>query len=220
MAIVIPVTDRLATNGAKVASSSRRFAKRGVVIRLAALALPLAFLLPFVTRGQTSLLLIATSASQPIQNKRADADDLSRMRDVAMIQRFRANNYHRATGLHVRSVGSEPPRPQYVRGREQARHQVFGRNATGRRHKRPVRLRYTQERRLRPQHEFTVHARGLVSILAMRTGAVRGREGANHELPRLYGFDRAADLFDNAAVLMSHRRRAVYGLHAAVRPKV
>ncbi len=93
MAIVIPVTESLASDTAKPKSSPRRFAKRSVILWLAGVALPLALLLPFVVRGQTSLLLIATSASQPIQNKRADADDLSRMRDVAMIKRFRANGY-------------------------------------------------------------------------------------------------------------------------------
>lgn len=46
-------------------------------------------LAPVIVRGQASLLLIATSASQPIQNHQADEDDLSRMRDVAMINRFR-----------------------------------------------------------------------------------------------------------------------------------
>ena len=93
MVIVAPVTESLASDTAKPKSSPRRFAKRSVILWLAGVALPLALLLPFIVRGQTSLLLIATSASQPIQNKRADADDLSRMRDVAMIKRFRANGY-------------------------------------------------------------------------------------------------------------------------------
>lgn len=93
MAIVIPVTERLATDTAKLDSSSRGFAKPSVVIWLAGLVLSLAFLLPFTARGQAPLLLMATSASQPIQNRRADADDLSRMSDLAMIKRFRANGY-------------------------------------------------------------------------------------------------------------------------------
>ena len=37
----------------------------------------------------------------------------------------------------------------------------------------------------------------------MRTGVVGGREGADHELPRLYGFDRAADLFHNSSTFMA-----------------
>jgi hypothetical protein len=93
MAIVTPVTKALATDAAKQSSRCRRFEKRKLTIWLASAALSLAILWPLVARGQTSLLLIATSASQPIQNKRADADDLSRMGDIAMIQRFRANGY-------------------------------------------------------------------------------------------------------------------------------
>ncbi|HXE11519.1 MAG TPA: DUF5715 family protein [Bryobacteraceae bacterium] len=51
----------------------------------------LGLFLPSLIKGQGPLLLIATSASQPIQNRRADADNLSRMRNVSMIRRFRKN---------------------------------------------------------------------------------------------------------------------------------
>jgi hypothetical protein len=51
----------------------------------------LGLFLPSLIKGQGPLLLIATSASQPIQNQRADADHLSRMRNVSMIRRFRKN---------------------------------------------------------------------------------------------------------------------------------
>jgi hypothetical protein len=54
----------------------------------------------------------------------------------------------------------------------------------------------------------------------MRTSVVGGREGADHELSRLDGFDGAADFFDNAAVLVAHRRRTVNRLQAPVRPQV
>src|SRR5215472_3325526 len=54
----------------------------------------------------------------------------------------------------------------------------------------------------------------------MGTGVVGGREGAYHELTRLDGCDRAADFLDDTAILVSHRRRAVDGLQAPVRPEV
>lgn len=54
-------------------------------------AVVLSLLLPFITWGQAPLLLIATSMSQPIQNRQADAEHLSRMLNLKMIGRFRAN---------------------------------------------------------------------------------------------------------------------------------
>jgi hypothetical protein len=66
---------------------------RGVSGRvvLIASAFLLGLFVPSLIKGQGPLLLIATSASQPIQNRRADADHLSRMRNVSMIRRFRKN---------------------------------------------------------------------------------------------------------------------------------
>ena len=43
---------------------------------------------PTAILAESANLLRAVQNSQLIQNKRADADDLSRMKDVAMIQRF------------------------------------------------------------------------------------------------------------------------------------
>ena len=107
-----------------------------------------------------------------------------------------ADNNDGRPRLHVSGIGGEPASTQDVRSRQQARHEVVGRRASWRRHERSVRLRHTQERRLRPQHELTMNARRLVAIPAMGTGVVRRGERADHELPRLDGLDRAADLFD------------------------
>ena len=63
-------------------------------------------------------------------------------------------------------------------------------------------------------------ARRLITVLAIGTSVVGGREGADHELPRLYGFDRIPDFFDDAAILVPHRCRTVDGLQAAVWPQV
>src|SRR5436190_10499400 len=52
-----------------------------------------------------------------------------------------------------------------------------------------------------------------VTVPAMDTGVVGRGERADHELPRLHGFDGAADFFDEAAVFMPHRRRTVDRLH-------
>jgi uncharacterized protein YcbK (DUF882 family) len=50
-------------------------------------------LLPAVGKSQMALLLKANSHSQLIQNRYADRDDLSRMQDSEMIDRFRRNGY-------------------------------------------------------------------------------------------------------------------------------
>ena len=92
MAIVIPVTDSLASNRAKLKSSPRRFAERSVILRLAGPRFAAGFTAPLYTRGKTH----SFHRDQRVaidSERRADADDLSRMRDVAMIKRFRANGY-------------------------------------------------------------------------------------------------------------------------------
>lgn len=58
------------------------------VIRTAVLVLLTALLVPAVGSAASANLLRANRNSQVIQNKRADADDLSRMKDVAMVRRF------------------------------------------------------------------------------------------------------------------------------------
>src|SRR5437588_3589677 len=54
----------------------------------------------------------------------------------------------------------------------------------------------------------------------MGTGVVRRRERADDELSRLDGFDRAADLFNETAVLMPHGRGPVDRLYTSIRPQV
>jgi hypothetical protein len=73
--------------------SNNSHAVRQCVSTHVASVLLLSLLLAPVMRGQGPLLLIATSASQPIQNRQADADHLSRMADIAMIRRFCRNGW-------------------------------------------------------------------------------------------------------------------------------
>jgi hypothetical protein len=60
----------------------------------------------------------------------------------------------------------------------------------------------------------------LVAGLAELTGVVRGPERADHELARPDGGDLAADLLDDADVLMAHRRRPLDRFDPAVGPQV
>jgi Family of unknown function (DUF5715) len=50
-------------------------------------------LLPAIGLADSIPPLLATESSQLVQNMRANADDLSRMRDISMIQRFNRNGY-------------------------------------------------------------------------------------------------------------------------------
>ena len=110
--------------------------------------------------------------------------------------------------LHVGRVGGEPAGAQHVGERQQARDQVVRGNIR-RGHQRAVRERDAQQRRLRAADELAVLARRLVAGLAVGAGVVGGEERADDELPRLDRRDRAADLLDDAAVLVPHRGRLV-----------
>jgi len=58
----------------------------------------------------------------------------------------------------------------------------------------------------------------LISDLTVGTGVVGREERTDDELAGLDGGDCAADLLDNAAVLVSHRRRLGNRIDAAVWP--
>src|SRR5207237_1685866 len=73
---------------------------------------------------------------------------------------------------------------------------------------------------MRPGNELAVHTRGLVAIPAVGTGVVGSGERADDELPGLDRPHRAADLLDDAAVFMPHRRGSVDRLKPAVRPSL
>src|SRR2546427_22673 len=71
---------------------------------------------------------------------------------------------------------------------------------------------------LRSAHELGVLARGLITDLAVGTRVVGGEERSDDELAGLDGGDCAAGLFDDTAVLVTHRGRLGNRLDAAVRP--
>src|SRR5258708_6529161 len=54
----------------------------------------------------------------------------------------------------------------------------------------------------------------------MRAGVVRRKEGTDDELARLNGLYRAADLLDDATILVPHRRRFLHRANAAIAPQV
>ena len=56
-------------------------------------ALAATALLPGLALAQGPSALMASDSSQLVQNRRADEDDLSRMRDVAMVRRFHQAGY-------------------------------------------------------------------------------------------------------------------------------
>src|SRR5207245_9762829 len=68
--------------------------------------------------------------------------------------------------------------------------------------------------------ELRAQARGLITDLAVGTGVVGGEERSDDELTRLDGGDCAADLLNDAAVLVTHRGRLGNRLDAAIRPLV
>src|SRR5207253_4481927 len=78
----------------------------------------------------------------------------------------------------------------------------------------------TQHRCLSAADELPLLAGRLIAGTAMRTRVVGGEELADDELARLERPDSAADLFDDAAIFVSHRRRLSDRLKAAIGPQV
>src|SRR5437016_8865305 len=79
---------------------------------------------------------------------------------------------------------------------------------------------HPQQRCLRRADELRALARGLITDLAVGAGVVGGEERSDDELTRLDGGDCAADLLNDAAVLVTHRGRLGNRLDAAIRPQV
>src|SRR6266550_626985 len=111
----------------------------------------------------------------------------------------------RLARLDIGGDGGKPASAENIGCCQQARDQVVRRNAR-RGHERPFLQRHAYHRRLRPQHPLAIHARRLVTGLAMRTGVVGSGKRADDELAWLDRPDRAADLLDDAAVFVTHRR--------------
>src|SRR5436190_7158561 len=130
-----------------------------------------------------------------------------------------ADDDDRCASLHVRGVGREPAGAEDVADGEHARDHV-GRRDVLRRHQRAVGERNAQQRSLRADDWRLLLAGRLVAVRAVRTRVVAGEEGSDDELALPNGPDRAADLLDDAAVLVAHRRRLLHHVGAAIRPQI
>src|SRR3989442_4372011 len=139
--------------------------------------------------------------------------------DAEQADRAVARDCNRGARLHVRCVCGEPAGPHYVGERQETGDEVVWWNLR-RGDERAVRQWDTQHRRLRPADELPLLAGGLIAGAAVRTRIVGGEERADNELARFDRPDSAADLFDDAAVFMSHRSRLSDGLKAAIGPQV
>src|SRR5438067_2456098 len=121
----------------------------------------------------------------------------------------------------LRSDRSEPAGSQDVRGGEETRYEVVGRDA-GRGDEGAVSERDSRQLGLRPYGAdgFSVHAGALVAGLADLAGVVRGKEGSDDELAGLDRRDGLPDCLHDPDVLVPHGGRPVDRLDASVRPEV
>src|SRR5437588_2161251 len=117
--------------------------------------------------------------------------------------------------------GCEPAGSQDIGGGEEARDEVVGRHLWGG-DKGAVGERDAGQFRLRPDgaHELAMDAGALIAGAADLAGVVRSEERPDDELARLDRRDGAADRFDDADVLVAHRRGRLHGLNTSVRPQV
>src|SRR6266852_2624784 len=130
-----------------------------------------------------------------------------------------ADDSNRHAWPYVSCVGGKPPRPQNIRGSEKVRNHLLRRNS-GSRHESAVRKRNSQQRSLGSAYEFSLLAGGRITKVAVRARVVRSKEGADDELAWFNNLDPAAYLLNDAAVLVPHRCRLVYGADAAIAPQV
>src|SRR5438128_3723536 len=144
---------------------------------------------------------------------------LFRGEDREKTHRAVADDHGRHARLDVGGVRGKPARAHDVRERQQARDEVVRRKPWGG-DQGAVRERDAQPPRLRTTDELPMDARRLVSCAADRAGVVRRKERADDELAWLDRFDRAADLLDDPAVLVTERCRLRHRLDAAVGPEV
>ena len=113
---------------------------------------------------------------------------------------------HRGTRLHVGGVRRKPARAHHIGQGEEARDHVGVRNVAGG-DQRAFGERHAHTWRLRADDGFETPARRLVAVPAVRAHVVGREERPDHELAGLERRDTAADLLDDAAVLMAHRDR-------------
>src|SRR5207302_6690321 len=105
-------------------------------------------------------------------------------------------------------VGGEPAGSHDVGEGQQARDQLFRRHLRGS-DQRAVGERYAQPLRLRTAYKLALLARRVIAGLTVGTRVVGREKRSDDELARLDLRDRAADLLDDAAVLVPDRGRPV-----------
>ena len=125
----------------------------------------------------------------------------------------------RRAWLHVRRIGREPPSAEYVRHRQKTRHSTRGGKLL-RRDQRAIRQRHAEERRLRSNDPLPVGARRLIARLTVRTRVVGRGKRSDHELAALDRRDGAADLFDDAAIFVTHGDWVAGRVETAIGPQI
>src|SRR6266849_10707768 len=125
----------------------------------------------------------------------------------------------RRAWLHVRCVGGKPTGAHDIGKRQQARDQVFRRNLGGG-HQGTVRKRDAEHTCLRSADKLAVLTGRLVASMTVGTGVIGGEERTDDELARLDRGDGAADLLNNAAVLVPHWGGLENRVDSAVWPQV
>lgn len=130
-----------------------------------------------------------------------------------------ADDGHGFPRLYVGSFSREPTGSEHVRGGQEARYELVRRHLASR-YQRPVRQRNPKPRRLRTADGLPVLTGRLITCFAVRARIIGSEEGSDDELARLERGDGAADLLDDATVLVAHRNRGGHFLDASIGPKV
>jgi hypothetical protein len=144
---------------------------------------------------------------------------LSRRKHAEQTDRAVADHNHRRSRFYVRRVRGKPASAEDVGGGEKARHQV-GRRHVRRGDQRAVCHGDAQQWGLRAHDPFPVCARCLEARAAMRARVVGRGKRPDHELAALDRRDRAADVLDDATVLVAHRTRTGRSIQPTVGPEI
>src|SRR6266566_2072765 len=121
--------------------------------------------------------------------------------------------------LHIRGMCCKPAGTHDVGECQETWDHIVWRDFRSR-HQRAIGQRHAEQRCLRRANPLAMLTGRLIAELTVWTSIVRRGERTDHKLSRFNVLHRAANILDNAAILVSHRSRLRNRVNSPVGPQV